>query len=154
MRRRQLMFSWFFLDDSTVLCSLQSLFLSAAFLCWIFFVFGEFIHKNSFVYMVYDVSTLSMDPIFREFTFCVGVSILLMGDDAGIDFRRRTKLNRWQNQAIIQHKYSHLKRPGGAKWKLFIHNKWNTVHSRDVSVYSTKLYWIAMKENHCRGYLR
>lgn len=57
-------------------------------------MFGEFIHKNAFVYMVYDVSTLSMDPIFREFTFCVGVSILLMGDDAGIDFRRRTKLNR------------------------------------------------------------
>lgn len=91
---------------------------------------------------------------FFFFTFCVGVSILLMSDDAGIDFRRRTKLNRWQNQAIIQHKYIHLKRPGGAKWKLFIHNKWNTVHSRDVSVYSAKLYWIAMKENHCRGYLR
>lgn len=133
-------------------------FLSAAFLCWNFLrVWRIYTQKCICLHVLWRqhaVDGSDFSWIFFFFTFCVGVSILLMGDDAGIDFRRRTKLNRWQNQAIIQHKYIHLKRPGGAKWKLFIHNKWNTVHSRDVSVYSAKLYWIAMKENHCRGYLR
>lgn len=64
------------------------------------------------------------------------------------------KLNRWQNQAIIQLKYIDLKRPTGAKrkkTKKYMLEPFNngletlTGHSDETKSSETRKYWFAMK---------
>lgn len=184
LRRRQLVFSWFFLDDFIVLCASLSLpyahtrtfrnHVACSFLCWILFLpYLRFMHKihlfinvlwrqyGSVQATIYAV-VFFLSPLDLLCLICVHwwVMILVLTFAEEPFLGMYSKLNRWQNQAIIQHKYIDLKRPRGAKKKNALCT-WNSIRTArrrsafdELKSTETRKYWFAMKDIHCRGYLR